>query len=71
MSRFDEEYLEKVDFFILNDGIFIVVKKASDAYLALGLEPKVLKKELKAKGLQFKPNPEGFLSFLVSHPSVD
>ncbi|MCU0400610.1 MAG: hypothetical protein MUE75_06290 [Algoriphagus sp.] len=71
MSRFDEEYLEKVDFIILNDGVFTEVKKASDVYLALGLEPKVLKKELKAKGLQFKPNPEGFLSFLVSHPALD
>lgn len=71
MSRYNEEYLDKVEFFIFKDGAFRVVKKASDAYLALGLEPKVFKKELKAKGLQFKPNPEGFLSFLVSHPTLD
>lgn len=71
MSRFDEEYLDKVEFFILKDGVFTEVKKASDAYFTLGLEPKVIKKELKAKGLQFKPNPEGFLRFLVSHPTLD
>lgn len=71
LSRFDEEYLEKGEFFILKDNVFTSVKRPSDAYMALGLEPKVFKKELKAKGIQFKQNPEGFLSYLVSHPSLD
>lgn len=71
LSRYDEEYLEKSEFFLLKEGVFFPIKRASDAYLVLGLEPKVLKKEVKSKGLPFKQNPEGFLNFLVSHPSLN
>jgi hypothetical protein len=71
MSRFDEEYSEKVEFFILRESVFFPVKKASDVYLALGLEPKAIKKEIKSKALSFKQNPDSFLSFLVSYTGED
>ena len=71
MSRFDEEYLEKVEFFIFHESVFFPVKKASDGYLALGFEPKVIKKEIKSKALSFKQNPESFLNFLVSYTGED
>lgn len=67
LSRFNEEYLEKVEFFIVKEGVFFPVKNASNAYLALGLDPKILKKVAKSKGLSFKQNPDGFLNFLVSY----
>jgi hypothetical protein len=71
MSRFDEEYLEKVDYFILTDGIFTEVKKASDAFKVMDLDPKILKKVLKSKSLQFGQNPDGFLNFLVTYPGLN
>ena len=67
LSRFNEEYLEKVEFFICKEGVFYSVKNASNAYLSLGLDPKTLKKVVKSKGLSFKQNPDGFLNFLVSY----
>jgi hypothetical protein len=71
LSRFDEEYLDKVEFFIVSEGVFSLVKKANDAYLALGLEAKSIKKEVKSKGLSFKQSPESFLIFLVFTPALD
>jgi hypothetical protein len=71
LSRYDEEYVEKVDYFVLTNGMYTEVKKASDAYEALSLDPKVLKKEIKSRGLQFKQNPESFLNFLVTYQGLD
>jgi hypothetical protein len=67
LSRFNEEYLEKVEFFIRKEGVFFPIKNASSAYLALDLDPKTLKKVIKSKGLSFKQNPEDFLNVLVSY----
>jgi hypothetical protein len=67
LSRFNEEYLEKVEFFIRKDGAFFPVKNAANAYLAMGLDSKILKKAVRSKGLSFKQNPDGFLNFLVSY----
>lgn len=71
LSRFDEEYQDKVEYFLLVSGRFYPVKKASDAFRILGVEPKEVNKELKAKNLRFKEKPEGFLDFLVARTSLD
>lgn len=71
MSRFSEVYLEKVDYFLFQDGIFYPIQKASDAYLALGLDQKKVKKEVKSKGLQFKKVPTAFLKFIVTYASTE
>lgn len=67
-ARFDEEYVEKTTFFIWKEGSFTSIKNAAQAIANLGLDSKVLKKELKAKGLQFKKSPEACLQFLVTYP---
>lgn len=67
-ARFDSEYVEKTAYFIWQEGRFSSVKNAAQAIASLGLDAKVLKKELKEKGLQFKKSPEAFLQFLVTNP---
>jgi hypothetical protein len=68
ISRYNEEYVEKQEYFLWKDGAFFLIKKSSQAFTALQLNPKELKKELKSKGLQFKKAPEAFLSYLVAYP---
>lgn len=68
LSRYDAEFVEKVAYFIWRDGKFSSIKNASQAFASLGLDPKSLKRELKAKGLHFKRTPEAYLQFLVSYP---
>lgn len=68
ISRYNAEYVEKKEYFIWNDGSFFLVKKSSQAFTALQLNAKVLKKELKSKGVQFNKAPEAFLNYLVAHP---
>lgn len=70
ISRFQEEYLEKVDYFLYQEGGFHPIKKASDAYVVLGLDQKIGKKEVKSKGLSFKKSPPAFLKFIVSYSST-
>ena len=48
--------------------MFFSIKNAAQAIASLGLDAKVLKKELKEKGLQFKKSPEAYLQFLVTNP---
>lgn len=67
-ARYDLEYVEKTAFFIWEEGRFSLVKNAAHAIASLGLDTKLLKRELKAKGLQFKKSPEAYLQFLVTYP---
>jgi len=67
-ARFDSEYVEKTAYFVWQEGRFSSIKNAAQAIASLGLDAKVLKKELKEKGLQFKKSPEAFLQFLVTNP---
>ena len=71
LSRFDEEYVAKVDYFIWKEGFFYPVNSSKQAFAALGLTAKALKKELKSKGLQFGRSPEAFLQFLVTQPRLN
>jgi hypothetical protein len=68
LSRYDEEYVAKVAYFIWKEGAFYPINTSKQAFLALGLSAKTLKKELKSKGLQFGKSPESFLQFLVTLP---
>jgi hypothetical protein len=67
ISRYDAEYVAKKDYFLWKEGTFFPIKKSSQAFAALQLNAKVLKKELKSKGLQFKKAPEAFLNYLVAN----
>jgi hypothetical protein len=67
-ARYDSEYVEKTTYFIWEEGRFSSIKNASQAIASLGLDAKVLKRESKAKGLQFKKSPEAYLLFLVTYP---
>ena len=67
-ARYDSEYVEKSTYFIWEEGRFSSVKNGSQAIASLGLDAKVLKRESKAKGLQFKKSPEAYLQFLVTYP---
>ena len=67
-ARYDSEYVEKSTYFIWEEGRFSSVKNAAQAIASLGLDAKVLKRESKAKGLQFKKSPEAYLQFLVTYP---
>jgi hypothetical protein len=69
MSQFDEEYLEKSDYFLWNAGTFYPVSNAKQAMEILGLDPKELKKQVRSRGLNFKQSPEAFLQFLVADSS--
>ena len=71
LSRFDEEYVAKVDYFVWNEGVFFPVNSAKQAFSALGLSAKALKKDIKTKGLQFGRSPEAFLQFLVTQPRLN
>ena len=65
MSKYDEIYLRKEDFFLWKNEEFFPVKKPFQAFEILGLEKKKVKKELKARQINFKQNPEAYLRFLV------
>lgn len=65
MSKYDEVYLSKEDFFLWKGGEFFPVQKQSQTYEILGLVKKNIKKDLKSRKLNFKQNPEEFLKFLV------
>ena len=65
MSKYDEVYLTKEDYFLWKKGEFYPIQKSSQAYEVLGLEKKTIKKELKANQLNFKQDPDSFLRFLV------
>ncbi|MFZ9235230.1 MAG: hypothetical protein ACO22X_03345 [Algoriphagus sp.] len=67
-ARYDSEYVEKTTYFIWEGGRFTSIKNAAQAIASLGLDAKVLKRELKTKGLQFKKSPEAYLQFLVTYP---
>jgi hypothetical protein len=69
MSQFDEEYLEKSDYFLWNAGTFYPVSSAKQAIEILGMDPKELKKEMRSRSLNFKQNPEALLQFLVTKSS--
>lgn len=65
MSKFDEVYLIKEDYFLWKNGEFFPVQKSKQAFEILGLEKKTIKKELKSQQLNFKQDPDSFLRFLV------
>lgn len=65
LSRFDQEYVEKTDYFIYRNDTFYGISRAKDAYLALEVEPKVIKKKVKEAGANFRQNPEKFLQVLI------
>ena len=67
ISRYTAEYVEKKDYFLWKEGAFFPIKKSSQAFTALQLNAKALKKELKSKGLQFNKAPEAFLNYLVAY----
>lgn len=69
MSQFDEVFVEKSDYFLLNEGDFYPVSKGNQAIEILKLNPKETKKQLRSNNLNFRQNPENFLRFLVSQPS--
>ncbi|GAA0878004.1 hypothetical protein GCM10009119_09720 [Algoriphagus jejuensis] len=66
LSKYDEEYVDKVDYFLRKDGQFYQVSKESAVLKVLGLEKKNVRKELKAKNLNFKNNPETYLHYIVT-----
>ncbi len=68
IARYNLEYVEKKDYFLWKDGAFFPIKKSSQAILALQLNVKALKKELKGKGLKFNKDPEAYLNYLVAYP---
>ncbi|MDX5338626.1 MAG: hypothetical protein LPK25_06350 [Cyclobacteriaceae bacterium] len=68
LSKYDSEYVMKVDFFLWKNGEFFPIQKPNQAFEILGLEKKKIKKELKANQLNFKQGPESFLKFLVQTP---
>lgn len=65
LSKYDEIYVDKSDFFLWKSGVFYPVHKGSQAIEILGLEKKQVKKELRANRLNFNQDPEDFLKFLV------
>lgn len=69
MSRFDEVYVEKSDYFLWNTGVFYPISQGKQAIEILGFEPKEIKKQLRSRSLNFKQNPEGYLRFLVDQSS--
>lgn len=69
MSRFDEVYLEKSDFFLWKAGVFYPISQGKQALEILGLEPKELKKQLRSENLSFKQTPEKYLQFLIEKSS--
>lgn len=66
MSRFDEVYLEKSDYFLWKAGVFHQISQGNQAIEVLGLESKAVKKQLRAAGLNFKLYPEKYLEYLVT-----
>jgi hypothetical protein len=66
MSQFDAVYVEKSDYFLWKDGVFFPVSKKNKAIEILGLNKKVMNKQLRSAGLNFKQNPESFLKFLIT-----
>lgn len=67
MSQYDEVFIEKSEYFLLDDGAFYQVTKGNQAIEILGLNSKETKKQMRAAGLNFKQSPERFLQFLVTN----
>lgn len=65
LSKYDEIYVDKSDFFLWKSGVFYPIKKGSQAFEILGLDKKQVRKELRANRMNFKEDPEDFLKFLV------
>jgi hypothetical protein len=66
ISKYDEMYIEKTDYFLWKDAEFFQVSKASRILAVLGLEKKQVRKELKDRRLNFKRNPETYLQYIIS-----
>lgn len=66
ISKYDEIYVEKSDYFLLKNGEFFQVTNESRVLAILGLEKKDVRKMLKSQGLSFKRKPETYLQYIVS-----
>ena len=65
LSKFDQIYVEKTDFFLWEKGQFYSVSRPKDAFNALEIEPKSVKKQLKSAGVNFRQAPEAYLKKLL------
>lgn len=65
-SIYDEIYLEKADYFLWKNGQFFQVSKEARVLEVLGLEKKEVRKEVRAKNLNFRNNPETYLHYIVT-----
>jgi hypothetical protein len=65
MSKYDEVYLVKADYFIWKNGVFYSVKKGNQVFEILGIEKKAAKKDLRNRNLNFNQDPEQYLKYMV------
>ncbi|MBN7810391.1 hypothetical protein J0A68_05460 [Algoriphagus sp. H41] len=66
LSKYDEIYVEKTEYFLWKEGDFFLVAKEGKVLDVLGLEKREVRKQLKAKGLNFKRNPEPYLQYIIT-----
>lgn len=70
LSKFDQIYVEKADYFLWENGQFHSISRPRDAFNVLQTEPKVFKRQLKSAGMNFRQNPEGYLKKLLELKST-
>lgn len=66
ISKYDDIYVEKTDYFLWKSGEFFPVSREARVLDVLGLEKKDVRKELKEMNFNFKKNPETYLHYIVS-----
>jgi hypothetical protein len=72
IGKFNSEFYENKDFFILKGDEFFPVKKQKQVFEALGLEKKALRQTLADRSIRYHLEPELFMKFLVqTHNSSD
>lgn len=65
LSIYTDEFIEKKDYFIWSNGVFVPINKANQAIETLGLDRKLAKKYLKEQRLRFQEYPDQYLLALV------
>lgn len=66
ISKYDETYIEKTDYFLWKNGEFFPAGKESRILTVLNLEKKEVRKELKERSLNFKRAPEPYLQYIIT-----
>ena len=66
LSKYDDRYVEKTEYFLWKSGRFFPVAREPRVLEVVGLEKKDVRKELKARGLNFRRDPEAYLHYIVS-----